>query len=56
MRKDGWPAICIQAKKQQIMLWEFKTRSTSILVATDVVSTGTIFNIIMIKLLKIHAK
>merc|ERR1712142_414034 len=44
MRKDGWPAMCIHGDKQQKerdwVLGEFKTGSTSILVATDVAARG----------------
>jgi len=44
MRKDGWPAMCIHGDKQQKerdwVLGEFKSGSTSILVATDVAARG----------------
>ena len=44
MRKDGWPAMCIHGDKQQQerdwVLKEFKTGSTTILVATDVAARG----------------
>ena len=44
MRKDGWPAMCIHGDKQQKerdwVLGEFKSGSTTILVATDVAARG----------------
>merc|ERR1719319_1705873 len=44
LRKDGWPAMCIHGDKQQKerdwVLNEFKSGSTSILVATDVAARG----------------
>merc|ERR1712111_10860 len=44
MRKDGWPAMCIHGDKQQKerdwVLGEFKSGSTTILVATDVAAIG----------------
>ena len=42
MRKDGWPAMCIdkQQKERVWILGEFKAGSTSILVATDVAPRG----------------
>ena len=44
MRRDGWPAMCIHGDKQQKerdwVLGEFKSGSTSILVATDVAARG----------------
>jgi len=44
MRRDGWPAMCIHGDKQQKerdwVLGEFKTGSTTILVATDVAARG----------------
>ena len=44
MRRDGWPAMCIHGDKQQKerdwVLGEFKSGSTTILVATDVAARG----------------
>ena len=44
MRRDGYPAMCIQGDKQQRerewVLGEFKSGGTTILVATDVAARG----------------
>merc|ERR1719295_1414562 len=44
MRRDGWPAMCINGDKQQKerdwVLGEFKQGATTILVATDVAARG----------------